>query len=62
MNQNKVSWLFLAPVLLLALALVLPAVPRLKAQPQRIQTVNHLARVSLTLPGTNAPPAANSTN
>ena len=50
-------WLFAFIALLLA-ALLLPPLPKVKARPSRIQAVNHVASVSLTLPGTNAPPAA----
>ncbi len=50
-------WLFAFIALLLA-ALLLPPLPKAKARPSRIQAVNHVASVSLTLPGTNAPPAA----
>jgi hypothetical protein len=50
-------WLFAFIALLLA-ALLLPPLPKVKARPSRNQAVNNVASVSLTLPGTNAPPAA----
>jgi hypothetical protein len=46
----------LALVSLLLAALVLPPLPKPKARASRIQTVNHVASVSMTIPSTNAPP------
>lgn len=54
MKNKKIQWGALALLTLIGLLFVLPPLPKSKARPQRIQTVNHVASVSITLPSTNA--------
>jgi len=56
-NKNK-RWGLAAFIALLLLAYLLPPVPKPKARASRIQSVNHVASVSFTLPDTNAVPTA----
>jgi hypothetical protein len=61
MKNRKPQWGILALLAVVALLLatfVLPPLPKAKARASRIQTVNHVASVSWTIPGTNAPPTA----
>ncbi|MEI6396319.1 MAG: hypothetical protein WCT12_35095 [Verrucomicrobiota bacterium] len=61
MNNKNTHWVVPALVAFIALflaAYVLPPLPRPKARPQRLQTVNHLASAFIVLPSTNALPAA----
>ena len=58
MNNMKMHWGVLALITFIALLFVLPPLPKSKARPQRIQTVNHLASAAIVLPSTNALPAA----
>ncbi len=63
MNEGKLKWALLALVVILGLGLLwIPPLPRQKALPQRIHSVNHVASVSFTIPVTNTPPAATSNN
>jgi hypothetical protein len=57
-NKHKLWGVLVAFMVLLLAACLLPPLPRSKARGSRIQTVNHVASVSLTLPGTNGLPAA----
>ena len=56
MKSKKLNWAFLALVAFIALLLLLPPFPKPKARAVRIQTVNHVASVSMTMPDTNALP------
>ena len=58
MSKKKMHWALLALVTFIALLFILPPVPKSKARPQRLQTVNHLWSASITLPRTNALPTA----
>ena len=58
MNNKKMRWGILALVTFIALLFVLPPLAKSKARPQHIQTVNHLASASITLPRTNTPSTA----
>lgn len=53
MKMTKTGWAVVAFLSLVALGLVLPALPEPSARAQRIQTVNHMATASSALPGTN---------
>jgi len=52
-----VIWALCAGVTLLIATLILPPVHKPKARPSRIQTVNHVASVTMTMPRTNGLPA-----
>ena len=55
MNGKKVNWLFVGITAGVLMLLALhPAVPPPKARAQRVNAVNSLARISITLPATNA--------
>jgi hypothetical protein len=61
MGNSKKPWGVVALIVFIALfvaALLLPPLPRAKARASRIQTVNRIANVTFTLPGTNALPTA----
>ena len=58
MKNKKTRWVVLVLLTFTALLFVLPPLPKSKARAQRIQTVNHLASASTTLPTTNIPPTA----
>ena len=58
MSKVKVKWVFLAVSVMLGLVLTTAKpLPRSKTQASRIQSVNSIARVVITLPDTNALPA-----
>lgn len=59
MENSKTHWGVLALIAFIALlwvAHILPPVHKAKTRAQRIQTVNHVASVSITMPSTNALP------
>ena len=59
MKNKKPHWgmlLLIAVVALLLTALLLPPLPKPKFRASRIQTVNHVASVSMTIPIANAQP------
>ena len=59
MKNKNTRWGVLALIAFIALllaALLLPPPTRAKARASRIQAVNHVASVSLTIPSTNALP------
>ncbi len=56
-SPNKPWGVLVAFLALLLAACLLPPLPRPKTRGSRIQTVNNVASVSLTLPGTNGLPA-----
>ncbi len=59
MGNNKTHWGVLVLIAFIALfvaALLLPPPPKAKARASRIQAVNHIASVSITMPSTNALP------
>jgi hypothetical protein len=61
MKNKKTQWgilMLLAVIALLLAALVLPPLRKPKARASRIQTLNHVASVSMTIPRTNGPPSA----
>ncbi len=59
MHNAKMKWSLVALLVVLGLGLLVrPPVPRQKAQPQRIHSVNTVAKVSFNMPITNAQPAA----
>lgn len=57
-NKKPQRWIkaVLALIALVLVALVLPPLPKPKARASRIQTVNHVASVSMTMASTNALP------
>ena len=60
MKDKKMHWGVVALVTSIVLflgAYVLPPLPKAKARASRISTVNHVARVAVTIPSTNALPA-----
>jgi hypothetical protein len=57
-NKHKLWGVLVAFIALLLAACLLPPLPRSKARGSRIQSVNQVARVSRTLPGTNGLAAA----
>ena len=58
MTRRRMTWAILGLVAVIALLFFLPPMPKSKVRAQRIQSVNHLASVTITLPGTNTLPAA----
>ena len=64
MDNKRIHWAVLALIafmVLLLAGLLLPPLPKAKARPSRIQAVNNIASVSITMPSTNALPT-NTTN
>lgn len=57
-NKNRRWGVLVAFIALLLAAYLLPPLPKPKARALRIQTVNHVASISITTPGTNGLPAA----
>jgi hypothetical protein len=56
MKSGNRRWVLLVAIIApLLAALVLRPLPKPKARASRISAVNNVARVSLTIPGTNAP-------
>jgi flagellar biogenesis protein FliO len=60
MNKGKVKWIFLVLVIILGLGLIVKPLARPRARAQRIQAVNNISSFSVTIPITNAQPAATS--
>jgi len=60
MNKGKVKWVLLALVVILGLGLVAKPLPRQRSRAQRIQAVNSISSLSITIPITNAQPATTS--
>jgi hypothetical protein len=60
MNSKTKRWtgVLVMSLGLILLACLLPPVPKTKARASRIQSVNHVASVTFTLPITNGLPAA----
>jgi len=60
MNNKNKRWsgVLITSVELILLACLLPPVPKTKVRASRIQSVNHVASVTFTLPETNGLPAA----
>jgi len=60
MEKGKVKWIVLTLLTIFGLLLIAKPLPRQKARALRIQTVNSVSSVSITIPTTNAQPAARS--
>ena len=57
-NKSRLWGFLIAFIALLLATCLLPPLSKPKARPSRIQTVNYVASVSFTIPGTNGLPAA----
>jgi hypothetical protein len=60
MDKGKVKWVVLTLLTIFGLLLIAKPLARPKAMAHRIQTVNSVSSVSITIPTTNAQPAATS--
>lgn len=62
MNKGKVKWVVLTLLAILGLLLITKPLPPQRARAHRIQTVNSVSSVSITIPTTNAGSSAAPTN
>jgi hypothetical protein len=56
MRRKLLPWAMLAFIGVILLYLYVPVLPKAKAHAQRIQSVNNVARVTITLPNNHAAP------
>jgi len=60
--EMRKHWGVLALIAFIALLGVLPPLPPPKARASRIQTVNHIANLTFTIPSTNTLPTGTTNN